>query len=258
MKTTLKNTLSIFLVCIIVVSGVAVPLLLLDRDEKDLIGTTNIYMYGTESDGGQLLAWQENRKPSYAEYIKINYLMMYGKTIVAEPQNYEMNMEQAVNKARNEVAQLMEDGIIPKNEEWKSATLSRVEYACFVDVNQSRCGIWFIGFLSEDIDLRIGIEAATGTVMEITLQSTSLPQLDIGGTADAFVDYLGLGEFLYYKDEFESQGWAFIMLEEDMMRISVHLDYKLLTVKAELTPYGKECVDKSTDGNIEKEIQILQ
>ncbi len=243
MNNITKNILGFVLIGVIAIGGIATPLLLLKHEENGIVGKTNFYVH--EASGSEVAFMSENTTLKYEEYINILAAKSMGNVEITEPTAEEINIEQAVYRARSEIQKLMNAGVIERDDISDDVALADVRYERFVLSgynNKTFSGFWEIQFTaSGSYTIKASMDAKSGKILSLEFNDFSkmITKNDIGESITAFLDYLGLSDKVNETDfDEKNPSMMTCVLEDRYMVLYGFTDYHTISLNFEVTSAG--------------------
>lgn len=244
MSSILKNTLAFLLVALIVFVSAATPLVLLKQEEKRIVGKTNFYMY--ETSGEEIEFPSVDVIPTYDEYMVMLSSQKMGRPYVTEPTSEEISIEQAVNRARNELQKLMNAGVIPKNDIRDGAALSDVRYVNYNLESKTSRGFWEVSFstgTSGGYSVNTAMDAKSGKLLMINISdSLNVLQVNTEESLRGFLEYLGISDKLVTVKSDKNPNFVSFIMADNFVVLSGYCEPHNISIALDITSEGIERV----------------
>lgn len=248
MKSVFKNIIGYVLVAVMITAGIMIPLLLFEKQEKDMLEKTNFYVY--EPQNSEKDSQSVTTVPQYLDYVEMLAVEGAGIPEIKEPQAYEISLEQAVIRARQEIQKLIDMKVISESVAIQGSSLVDMRYECFEGIGyqkeSKRHGFWHIGFSKNDgRSINVVMDAESGIIINLQLDIDS--NFDIMTCAEKYVEYLGLKDKALKS---LGNGWDYVtyVFEDDYMTLAVYtelegyLQRRMLNIAIEVTGAGTQLI----------------
>lgn len=261
MKSVFKNIIGYVLVAVMITAGIMIPLLLFEKQEKDMLEKTNFYVY--EPQNSEKDSQSVTTVPQYLDYVEMLAVVGAGIPEIKEPQAYEISLEQAVIRARQEIQKLIDMKVIPESIAIQGSSLVDMRYECFEGIGYQkesmRHGFWYIGFSKNDgRSINVIMDAESGIIINLQLDIDS--NFDLATCAEKYIEYLGLTDKALKPF---GEKWDFVtcVFENEYMTLavyteqSIYAEKKTLNIMLEVTGIGTELI--FTKNYSEKEATLI-
>ena len=193
----LSNIVGFLLVAIIVFVGIAVPTILLDKQERDILDSTQFHSIEKKAP----VSFSQKTELSYADILLL-VIAEQGTPITSEPRKGELSMTQAVETARNELQVLSGMGLL-SDVNFNTIAFSQATYCIYkknphLSVTDSYIGLWNIEFNDTDVTVFVYLDGTSGKLLSVGANKTNI-EADAETSARIFAKYLGL-----YDDNMEA------------------------------------------------------